>query len=462
MSDWCAREFAGVKMGDVRLEKRLVKIGRALSANPESNLPEAMGDWAGAKAAYRFFDNARVDAGEIRRAHAERTAARAQEAGRVLAIQDTTNLDYSSHRQMEGLGPIGHVEGQVHYDRGLRLHTTLLSTLYGEAVGVADQQLWARDLASAGRSKHRRKRSVEEKESRKWAQGLSGVEALLPADVQVIHMGDREADLYPLFAAPRRTGSELLVRAAYDRRVEEEDPAVRLLSEALERVSVGGWTQVEVRRPQGTPLRTASLSVRWLTVTIKPPAYYKGEYVPVRLQAILVREEEPPQGAEPLRWLLLTSLPVETLADALECVRLYALRWLIEHYHFVLKSGCRIEKLQLANTQRLERALALYAAVAWRLLALQRQARLMPYDPASGILEPGEWRALSCWVHRTTKPPLEPPNVQQAALWIARLGGFLGRKGDGEPGLRTLWRGLMRLDDITRAYALFAATLTCG
>src|SRR5439155_15114819 len=164
--------------------------------------------------------------------------------------------------------------------------------------------------------------------------------------------------------------------------------------------------------------------------------------------AVLAREEDPPAGATPLGWLLLTTCPVATADDALERVDWYACRWGIEVLHRVLKSGCRLEAKQLGAAERLERCLALYSVVAWRVLHAAMLARDLPDAPCTALLAPDEWRALYCFTHRTPTPPADPPPLRQAVRWIAQLGGFLGRRADGHPGPMALWRGLQRLHDL--------------
>ena len=172
------------------------------------------------------------------------------------------------------------------------------------------------------------------------------------------------------------------------------------------------------------------------------------------MQFILAEEHDAPLGADPIVWLLATTLPVDSLAEALVCIEYYRLRWLIERYHYVLKSGCRIEDLYLQTPERLRRALALYTIVAWRVLWLTYEARQSPDQPCTVILQTHEWQALYCTIHKTPVPPATPPTLSQAVVWIARLGGFLARKGDGFPGPKTIWQGLRRLDDIADTWLL--------
>jgi hypothetical protein len=365
----------------------------------------------------------------------------------VLAIQDTTNLDFTHHPSTEGLGVL-----DAGYRHGLKVHSTLAASAEGVPLGLLHQEVWVRDRGSVGKSSHRRQRETKDKESQRWLTALMASQAAVPAAVSVVTVADSEADIYDLFALPRRPGSELLIRGTHNRRV----GTVGYLWDTMEAAPVWGRYQLEVPRRAGQPPRPAILTVRSTRLEIQPPHHHRrrSQLSPVPLQGILVQEEEPPAGTPAIVWLLLTSLPVHNLADALRCVRWYSYRWLIERYHFVLKSGCRLEQLQLEHAERIQRALATYCIVAWRLLWLTYEARQHPDAPCDQVLETHEWQALYCHFHKTPHPPPEPPTLRQAVRWIAQLGGFLARKSDGEPGVQTLWQGLRRLHDMADMWQL--------
>jgi hypothetical protein len=270
--------------------------------------------------------------------------------------------------------------------------------------------------------------------------------------VGIVTIADAESDIFDLLAAPRRPGSELLLRASHNRKVAH---AEQYLHQAIAAQPVAGRVTIEVQRARDRAPRQATLLVRYATLAIQPPQHRQREGLkPVRIQVILVAEDQPPADVEPLRWLLVTTLPVEEVAQALECVRLYALRWRIERYHFVLKSGCGVEDLQLETVARFRRALATFAVVAWRLLWLTYQARQSPTQSCEGVLQPIEWQLLYRHHHREARLPRKPPSLHEAVRWIAQLGGFLGRKGDGDPGVKTLWLGLKCLDGMLVGHRL--------
>jgi hypothetical protein len=333
------------------------------------------------------------------------------------------------------------------------MHSVLAVTPDDLPLGLLHQQIWVRDPAAVGKKHTRHQRETADKESQRWLTALAATQTQLQPTTQVVTIADREADIYDLFASPRPAHSHLLIRAAYDRRVEQPDGHLWPL---MRQAPVGGEFTVEVPRGDDQPARSATLSLRWTSLRLKPPRQRKGQHTlsAVPLQGVVAEEQQAPPGVQPICWLLLTTLPIVSREDAVQMVAWYTRRWLVERYHFVLKSGCRVEALQLETAGRLERALATYCIVAWRLLWLTYAARLMPTAPCSVALQPAEWQALYCTVHTTTVPPTAPPPLADAIQWIAQLGGFLGRTQDGPPGVRVLWRGWQRLQDIAATWAL--------
>jgi hypothetical protein len=445
---WAPFELRHVDLGDQRLNRRLAKIVDDLIAQPEASVPTACGDWAATKAAYRFWDNPRVRPEAIHAAHRHSLSQRLPGDGPILALQDTTALDFTTHPATTGLGYLAHPK-----HAGLFLHSVLVVGSDGVPVGLVDQRTWARDPATLGKRVDRRTKPTAAKESQRWLDALAATEAALPPGRTIVTIADREADFYDLLAAPRRADSHLLIRARPRRRVGHER---QLLGHALRATAELGRVSVEVPRGDDRPSRTACLSLRVAALQLAPPATRprRKELPHLEITAILAEEVDPPAGRDAVRWYLLTSLPVSTAAEAAQAVRWYCGRWLIERYHYVLKSGCRIEQLQLETAGRLERALATYALVAWRLLWLTYQARCHPEASCETVLPPAYWQVLHRVVRKTMPVPASPPGLREAVRQIARLGGFLARKGDGEPGVKTIWRGLRRLDDLVAGWKL--------
>jgi hypothetical protein len=461
--------FGPLHLGDARRAARLRQLVEQVAAQPAAGLPQACGDAAATTAAYRFLRNEAIRPAAIRASLVAATVGRCPDHGRVLAVQDTTTLDYTAHPTTIGLGMLDAAD-----QRGLLVHSTLAVSPAGVPLGLLDQQVWVRDPAPQGKRHQREVLPIEAKESVKWLRAARAVEAHLGPGVAVVHVADREADVYDLLALATTLRGDYVIRARHDRRLAGE---VGLLRAQVAQAPVRATTAVEVQARPGHPARRARVVVRATTVTLAPPARPVGPIVawwtahpqverlapaplvPLRVGVVWVQEVDPPAGEPPLDWLLLTSLPLTTAAAVLTVVAYYRLRWLIERYHFVLKSGCRIEHRRLKTATRLERALALYGAVAWWLLWLTYQARAEPDQPCTAVLDETTWQVVHLVRHPGAPLPATPPDLRTVLRQIAGLGGFLGRRGDGEPGVQTLWRGLMRLHDMVLAVRAVQAHL---
>lgn len=421
---------------------------RLLAEQPEASVPQASGSASESQSIYRFWANERVQPTQILASHRGSVVERANEAGVVLAIQDTTDLNFSGLKQTSGLGFINQSRQQ-----GIKVHSCFAVSGSGAPLGLLHQHTWTR-AERTGKRGERRKKATSEKESQRWLDTLTAAEQGIDETVCLVHVGDREADIYDLFVQPRRSNSQLLIRAEHNRKVQHE---LDYLIPALEQAPVLGQQTIELERNPERPARSATLTVRGLQVTIEVPRHHKQpkQCQPVTLNVLLVEEVIPPSEGKPIRWLLLTTLPIDRFEQAWQCVQWYSLRWLIERFHFTLKSGCQIEALQLETAARLLNALATYSIVAWRLMWLVYHARLSPDESCDTVLHATEWKLL----RRKFEPKnrsRKPPTLRQAVRWIAQLGGFLARKGDGEPGLKTLWRGIRVLHHLLEGAQLTA------
>jgi hypothetical protein len=452
---WAREEFAHAALPDPRLVKRVITLATDFAAHPTAPIPQACGPWAKTKAAYRFFDNEAVQPQAILAAHVQATGARLRAHPVVLCAQDTTTLNYSTHPQTQGLGPISNNRDKT---IGLFLHSTLALTPSGQPLGLLHAQTWARSPRHFGRSSHQRNRTPRaQKESQKWMDSFTACQALAAQcpNTTLVNVADREGDLYDLFQQALAPGPapevHLLVRAQHNRQVAHGQ---QYLWDFLAAQRPGARLQIKVPRQDGRPGRLATLAIRFAPVTLRPPCLKKDQ-PPLQLYTIEAREVRPPQGVPPICWRLLTTLPVATAEAAVEKVRWYAQRWQIEVLHKVLKSGCQVEQRQLETAARLQRVLMLDLIVAWRVLALCKAARETPAGLASDWLSTAEWRALCAYMEEPALASRRPPPLQQAVRWIAQLGGFLGRRSDGEPGPVVLWRGLQQLRAITAAWKRF-------
>ncbi len=451
--DWAEEEFGRANLADARLEGRLVSLARDFFARPQANVPQACASRAKTKAAYRFFDHPRVTMDQLLDAHIASTRDRVRQHPVVLAVQDTSTLNYTTHPATEGLGPLHTIDDVT---RGLLLHDTMAFTEDGVPLGLLDVQCWARDPDEVGKKRHRKQLPIEQKESFKWLRSYHAVAEAQKhcPDTRMVSVGDREADLYELFALTAQTpeGPDLLVRAERTRnRLVEQG----LLWDHLAAQPVAGFQEVHVPRKGSRPARTARLAVRYAAVELQPPKT-KPTLVPVQAWAISAQEVgyDARSVSSPLSWTLVTTVATASFEQACQRLSWYTRRWGIEVYHRTLKSGCRIETRQLATAKRLEACLAIDMVVAWRVYHLVKIGRDTPDIPCTAYFEEAEWRALVAYVTKDPTPRAEPPSLRQATRMVASLGGFLGRKGDGEPGNQTLWLGLQRLDDIAAMWCV--------
>lgn len=438
-------EFSGAALGDPRLTKRLIRLVDDLSAEPTKSIPLACGGLAETKAAYRLLDNEAVDWRAVLAAHGEPTVARMGREDRVLCLQDTTELDFTSQPGIAGLG-------RLSYERqhGMYLHPTLAVSESGVALGVLDAWMWAR----------KPKGETDITESRRWTEGYERIAELaerLP-NTRLVYVADRESDLRELLDRAAELGypADVLLRAKHDRILAEGGK----LRAEVARQGVLGEVEFAMPAARGRTARTVVQTVRAARVTL---ARHAGKTCEVTV--ILAREEAPPAGEKPVEWLLLTNEPVTTLDDAVLRIGWYRRRWLAEIFFRILKSGCRVEALQLATVERLERALVIYLVIAWRILYLITLGRDAPDLPCEVAFTAEEWRAAWLMAKRQP-PPAAPPTLGEMMRLVAGFGGFLGRKGDGHPGPKALWEGLMKLmayvEALQTVHEVYGTAATCG
>jgi hypothetical protein len=431
-----AAELAGISLGDKRLNRRARRLLDKLGDKPTLSIPGACGGWDETRAAYRLFDHAEVTAERVLAPHIACTEARLREHPRVLCIQDTTELDYTTKKGIAGLGPLNYESRW-----GLYLHPTLAVTPDRVPLGLLDLYSWAREPGSLG----------EDKESVRWVDGFARVNALAErlSETRLTYIADREGDIYDLFVeAPcPDQGADWLIRVQHSDRLLSDG---RKLRAALEAAPV--LTEIRFDRPaaKGRKARTIHQQLKVVRVTLKAPARPDRSLVDVTVTALLATEPNPPAGKDALEWVLLTNLPVETPEQASEKLLWYLCRWQVEIYFKVLKSGCRIEELQLETRERLEPALAFYMIIAWRVLYLTMLGRECPEMPCDTVFADEEWKA-AYLVTQRKPPPAQPPSLDTMVRMVASLGGFLNRKSDGFPGPKTLWIGLQRIPDFVLA-----------
>ena len=430
------------RLPDKRLSQRLEQMVDQLSQRPEASIPQVFESWHDVKAAYHFLSNERVTHEAIIAEGSIETRQRLQGLDQVLLVQDTVSFNFTHHPATEGLGRL-----ENDYISGFFAHNTLAVSPDGVPLGLLNQNVWVRDQE---KSESRRERPFDEKESYKWVEGLAHVDDL-PDDLQPIVVCDAEAHIYDFLDELHDRELDYIVRGSDYRSF---TPEGQPLFETVAQQAVQHTFTLQLKRHPERPVREAQLELRFGEVRLRRPQRSQARQAELTVWVVDVQEIDAPAGEEPIHWLLLTSLPVTSVAQAQQIVTWYSHRWLVERFHYVLKSGCQLEESQLRQADRLQRLLGVYSLVAWRLLWLTYQARVTPNEPCTVALTEAEWQALYLFMKKTTRLPKKPPSLRQATRWIGQLGGFLGRKGDGEPGVKVLWRGWTRLQDIVATYTL--------
>jgi len=455
---WAQEQFGGVKLGDRRRTSRLVKVAGRLAAHPSGTLPGALARWNELKGAYRLFSNRHVSYSPIMQEHCQQTLRECCQPGEYLLIEDRSCLDYSAHRATEGLGRIGNDRGA-----GFLLHTTLVVRVEEQSaaaplqvLGLLGQSCWARKGTSARAKKERwRQRLSRPRESERWAEALGRLPKA-PELVQWIYVADRESDIYEVFERCAAAGVDFIVRAQFARALAQED---RSVFEAVKMQPAIGQFELGLRTRGEVPARTAKLQVRVRRVRLRGVWRPGGNRPDQELNVVEIREET--QG-KPIHWVLLTSLPCETLEQARRIAARYARRWLIEEYHKALKSGANVEASQLESAQGLQSLLGILAVAAVRLLNMKLWASIQPQQK----IEPQTVGAEE--LNLLTAEFGEPTGgwtYGNTLVAIARMGGFLARKNDGSPGWITIWRGWQRLNLMAqgvRALLSKKDPLSCG
>ena len=450
--DWVEQEMSHLALNDERLNKRAKKIVREMSQHPTGSIPEFSSDYNAVRGVYNFFANSQVKVEKIVAAQKAGTIGRIKAGShrRILAIQDTTEFNFNNHPETAGLGLLSNAKSA-----GFLAHNTLAVSEQGVPLGVLAQQVWIRDKKQVGKRHKRAQLPIAQKESYKWLKALDDSSQGMPSDVEIIEVSDRESDIFEYFTHPRPKQVDLLVRATHDRVLLAEP---KKLKATLEASPVQGTIEVEVRKTRKRVARTAVCQVCFKQVTLKPPpkkTAMSDDLQPVKVWAVLVQEPKPPSSEKAITWLLLTTLSIPDFETACQIIDFYTKRWVIERFHFVLKSGAIFEDRQLRQFERLHRLLALSNWVAWRLLWLTYVGRDQPDLPCTVAFDDLEWQTLYAFVNKTQSLPKQTPSIAQATVWLAKLGGFLARKSDGYPGVKVLWRGWRRLIDIIQSRLFF-------
>ena len=450
--EWVTQEFARADLRDKRLDRRLLRTAQQLAKSPTSPINEACGTWACTKAAYRLFNNTKARPAAILKPHTDETVKRMSVyGGTVLTVQDTVFISYGKHPNTTGLGPIGKSNDST--DRGLIMHNALTFTTDGVPLGILSQQIWARKDVPKETKKEKVERiqctPIDEKESSKWLISLRETARRSPPGVRVVTLADRESDFFEFLAEAKELRTLYVIRAKNDRQLDADDTYASML-EAIAGAPVLGIREVDIPGNGKRRARTATVQIRAAEVSIRPPtkrgqAKESASIEPITVNVVAATETEPPEDTEAITWVLLTNLPVRDFDSAAEKVDWYSKRWGIETWHKVLKSGCKVEDCLLETADRLKRYLTLFSIIGFRLMHITYLARVNPNAPSTDVFSAEEVEALHIRVKKTSPPQDNPPTLREAVQMIGNLGGHLGRASDGDPGITTMWRGLMRL-----------------
>jgi len=451
---WVERNFSECDFGDKRRTKRVRKVATNMLAAPEKTLPGQNVEWADVKAAYRFFANDNVTFEKVAEPHWQQT--RQTEAGRYLLISDTTDVSHYSHPATTGLGMLGDGVG-----RGMQLHNCLMYDCNEQQIrGAAGALIYYRKHKP--KNETRMQRLARTRESDVWGKLVDQV-GEAPEGSQWIHVFDRGGDNFEAMCRIKLTGNDWVIRASQlHRNVVTEDGRKVSLSEAISESRKLGSYELNLRSRPGVAARTAKIELSVVSVTFTLPSQY-SKWVKncgikeLNLNVVIVEEADASKGVTPIRWVLLTSLPVETFEDAWQVVEDYENRWLVEEYHKVMKSGCSLEMHALRAAERLEPLIALVSVIGVRLFQLKLIGRSQPTAKAKTHV-PASW--LKCLKLARPKSKLAGMTVYEFFRDLAKLGGFLGRKCDGEPGWQTIWRGFRKMQSILDAMRLIGTIPT--
>lgn len=453
---WTEREVDEAAFKDARLGRRCAEVLKQMGDAMGESIPYACQDWANTKAAYRFLSNARVDEADILSGHFAATRARCDAfEGPILLLQDTTEFSYQ-RANVKAIGITKSVnsgrdkQGRVrpHTVCGMLMHSSLAVTTQGLPLGLAAVKFWTRKkfkgTAALKRKINPTRVPIEQKESVRWLENFRQSIELLGQPTRFVHVGDRESDIFELYCLTRDLGSHFLVRACVDRLAGDGGHTI---ADEMDTTTLKGLHRIEVRTANGEMTKVA-LEIRFKRMIVQPPIGKQKRYPPLDLTVIHATERGAPKGRKPIVWKLITDLPVRGRAEAIEKIDWYAMRWKIETFHKVLKSGCQAEASKLRTAERLANLMAVFCILSWRVLWLTMLARAEPHASPSIAFTENEVALLDLLISDTGNRQAKQGTLSFYLIKLARLGGYLARAGDPPPGTIVIWRGLSRLIDI--------------
>ena len=464
ISESLDRELAGCRFRDPRLGRRFRRFVGQLASRLGQTIPLACQDWTNTKAAYRFLSNGRVNEAAILAGHFQATRARFDAAkGPILVLHDTTEFSYTResvqaigilHNSFAGRGEDG--RPRLHTVCGILMHSSLAVTTEGLPLGLAAIKFWTRSKFKGTNALKRKvnptRVPIETKESVRWLENVKQSTELLSEPARCIHIGDRESDIYELFCAAEDGGTKFLVRTCADRLV---DDGRHTISAAMRGIGVKAIHRVEVRDAKGAVSET-TVRVKYHRLQVHPPAGKQKKYPPLMLTVIQAREAYAPRGREKIDWKLITNLPVRCRKDAIEKLSWYAMRWKIETFHKILKSGCRAEASKLRTADRITNLIAVFCILSWRIFWMTMMNRVAPAASPLVALTRLEAHLVNELIPDSPAKRRPQATLSRHLMKLARLGGYLARAKDPPPGNTVMWRGFARLTDIELGFMLGA------
>ena len=453
---WSDREVDEGAFKDARLGRRFADLLKQLGDGMGGSIPFACQDWANTKAAYRFFSNAKVEESDILSGHFAATRARYDACdGPILLLQDTTEFTYQRRKPHDvgftkSINSGRDTEGRLRHHAvcGILMHSSLAVTLEGLPLGLSSVKFWNREkfkgTAALKRKIDPTRVPIEKKESVRWLESLRQSIDRLGQPDRCIRVGDRESDIFELYCLTRELGTHFVVRTCVNRLAGDGSHTI---SAEMEEVDAVGQHVVDLRDDAGNVVKVA-LDVRFKRITVLPPIGKQKRYPSLDLTVIHAVETSVPKGRKRIEWKLLTDLPVSNLSDAVEKINWYALRWKIEVFHKILKSGCRAEDAKLRTADRLVNLVSVFCTISWRVLWLTMLSRTLPDAPPTVAFTDAEIVLLDRLVGDAGNRKTKPGALIFYLTKLARLGGYLARASDPPPGNMVVWRGLTRLTDI--------------
>jgi hypothetical protein len=455
--DWVYNEFNSITFGDKRLDDRLRLTASCLYSFPLSPINKACGSWAQTKAAYNLFHNKKCDSNKIFFEHQKKTFSRItseiKKGSLIIVPQDTTYFNYTHHPKVSGLAKITTVGGKKIL--GFLMHSSIALTDEGLPLGIIDQDIYTREQKGSNKNRTHKNLPIDQKESFYWIQHLETL-VHLKDDYNVVSVCDREGDIYEYIQMATDFGIDFVVRSGRDRILLGEN---KTISTHLKGLKAKGSVTLEVESKKTRKKRTAKFKLFFDKVCLRPTQRVsQSESIKLEPQEIFivyVKELNPPQGEERMEWILVTNRQVLNLESAKLVVKIYKMRWDIESWHKVIKSGFKAEDCRLEDYSRLKKYVCLISILAWKILYLVKLKRTHPNLECTYVFNEIEWKALYFKIYRSFKFPTSPPKIKEVIVWIGILGGFLNRKKDGDPGMTVLWRGMQRLSDAIDDYMIF-------